>query len=119
MIISHEDNLNGRQPYWKKTLLEDKLAGRQAHRKMTSQEDNLAGRQTHRKMSLAQLSPSLFCFFITYSFKNGKCFGVFCTEVLSIHGGIIFYFEIKISSKKIALKTSFWQKFWIIEPERV
>ena len=60
MIISHEDNLTGRQPYWKTTLLEDKLAGRRAHRKMTSQEDNLTGRQTHRKMSLAQLSPSLF-----------------------------------------------------------
>ena len=43
IMTSQEDNLTGRQPYWKTTLLEDKLAGRQAHRKMTSQEDNLTG----------------------------------------------------------------------------
>ena len=70
-----EDNLTGRQPQRKTASKEDNLRGRQTHRKTTSQADNLTERGQPDKlvvkvgMSLAQLSPSLFIYFVSYHDK--------------------------------------------------
>ena len=44
-----EDNLSGRQPQWKTTLVEDNLSGRRPQWNMTSVEDNLSGRRPQWK----------------------------------------------------------------------
>ena len=44
-----KDNLNGRQPKWKTTLMEDDLNGRQPQWKMTIMEDDHNGRQPQLK----------------------------------------------------------------------
>ena len=44
-----EDNLNGRRPLWKTTLVEDNLSGRRPQWKTTSVEDDLSGRRPQWK----------------------------------------------------------------------
>ena len=46
-----EDDLNGRRPQWKTTLMEDNLMGRQPQWKTTLMEDNLNGRRPQWKMT--------------------------------------------------------------------
>ena len=48
---SMEDNLKGRQPQWKTTLMEDNLDGRRPQWKMTLIEDELNGRQPRWKIT--------------------------------------------------------------------
>ena len=47
-----EDDLNGRQPQWKKTSMEDNVNGRQPHWKTTSMEDDLNRRGLQWKTTL-------------------------------------------------------------------
>ena len=44
-----EDNINGRQPQWKKTSMEDDLNGRQAQLKTNSMEVNSTEDELYRR----------------------------------------------------------------------
>ena len=68
-----EDDHNGRQPQWKTTSMEDNLNGRQPIWKTTSMEDDINGRQPQANfvLSLDQLSPSLF-WFTFVTYVNNK-----------------------------------------------